>query len=241
MIRCIIIDDELPAIDVLKRYIERLPNFELIGFETNPVAGIELIQREQPDVVFLDIQMEELNGIEVAQLLGDSSKIVFCTAYSEFAVTSYEYDAVDYLMKPVEFGRFVKAARRVADSLQQQMTGGTELLPDDYIYIKAGKRGKMVRIDLADVEFVEALGNYVSFGIIAGEQMPAYLKLKDLETNLPSQLFMRVHRSFIVALSQIAGIDQGEIILKANERRIPIGANYKELFLERMKNKLMIR
>jgi two-component system LytT family response regulator len=240
MIRCVIIDDELPAIHVLKRYIERLPNFELVGFETNPLVGIELVKREKPDVVFLDIQMDELNGIGVAEILGDCTKIVFCTAYSEFAVTSYELDAVDYLMKPIEFNRFVKATQRVSSSLQQQLATSMDAIPNDYIYIKAGQKGKMIKIDLDDIDFVEAMGNYVSFSR-AGEKTLAYLKLKDLESSLPGSQFMRVHRSFIVSLRQISKMENSELVLKTNGQRIPIGAIYKEVFLERMREKLMER
>src|SRR5438046_5832475 len=111
MIRCVIIDDEQHAIDVLKKYIGRLGNLQLVGTETNPLAGIEIVKKEKPDVVFLDIQMDEMSGIEVMKIIGNTTKVVFCTAYSEFAVTSYDLEAVDYLMKPIEFNRFAKAVQ----------------------------------------------------------------------------------------------------------------------------------
>lgn len=238
MIRCVIIDDEQPAIHVLKRYIERVPNFEIVGTETNPLAGIELIKKESPDVVFLDIQMDELNGIEVVKLIDDKIKVVFCTAYSEFAVTSYEFDAVDYLMKPIEFNRFLKAVHRVADVLSHRSSANPEAIPNDYIYIKAGKRGKLLKIDLDDIEYVEALNNYVTFHC-GGQSTMAYLSLKDLENRLPASQFIRIHKSFIVALKQISLMENNELILKKGQVRIPIGASYKEVFLERMKDRLM--
>jgi DNA-binding LytR/AlgR family response regulator len=238
MIRSVIIDDESPAIKVLKRYIDRLPNIEVVGTETNPLAGIELIRAEKPDVVFLDIQMDELSGIEVAKLIGDKIKIVFCTAYSEFAVTSYEFDAVDYLMKPIEFNRFVKAVQRVTDALAHRSTAQLEGIPNDYIYVKAGRRGKLLKIDFDDIDFVESLNNYVTFhrGAVA---TPAYLSLKELELKLPASQFMRVHKSFIVAVKQISSMENNQLILKNGSMRIPIGASYKEIFLESMKDKLM--
>lgn len=238
MIRCVIIDDELPAIRVLKRYIDRLPNLELVGAETNPLAGIEVIKKEKPDVVFLDIQMDELSGIEVMKILGDRTKVVFCTAYSEFAVTSYEFDAVDYLMKPIEFNRFVKAVQRVSDVLVHQSSITVEAIPNDYIYIKAGQRGKVLKIDLDDIDYVQGMNNYVAF--YRGKQKTlAYLNLKELEERLPASQFMRVHKSFIVALKQISFMENNELILKNIPVKIPIGANYREAFLEKMRSKLM--
>lgn len=238
MIRCVIIDDEQPAINVLKRYIDRIPNLELVGTETNPIAGIELIKNENPDVVFLDIQMEQLNGIEVVKILGDRTKIVFCTAYSEFAVTSYEFDAVDYLMKPIEFNRFLKAVQRVSDVLSHRSFCNLEAIPNDYIYVKAGKRGKLLKIDLDDIDYVEALNNYVAFHQ-GKRQTVAYLSLKEVEEKLPKSQFMRIHKSFVVALKQISSMENNELVLKNVSERIPIGASYKEVFLEKMKSKLM--
>ncbi|OJW31497.1 MAG: hypothetical protein BGO54_13625 [Sphingobacteriales bacterium 46-32] len=238
MIRCVIIDDEQPAINVLKKYIDRLPNLELIAAETNPLLGIEIVKKEKPDVVFLDIQMDEMNGIEVMKILGDSTNVVFCTAYSEFAVTSYELDAIDYLMKPIEFNRFVKAVQRVTDAVAHQPCSNPEAIPNDYIFVKAGQRGKMLKIDLDDIDFVEGMNNYVAFH--RGQQKTlAYLTMKELEERLPNSQFMRVHKSYIVALKQISSMENNELILKKLPKRIPIGANYKDAFMERMKNKLM--
>lgn len=238
MIKCIIIDDELPAINVLKRYIARVTNMELISFSTNPLEGIELIKREKPDVVFLDIQMDEMNGIDVAMKIGDTSKIVFCTAYSEFAVTSYEFDAVDYLMKPIEFNRFQKAAQRISDVLSHQSSATVEAIPNDYMYIKAGQKGKLLKIDIDDIDFVQGMNNYVAF-FRNGQKTLAYLSLKELEQRLPSSQFMRVHKSYIVALRKISQMENNELVLKKLSKRIPIGANYKERLLEQMRSKLM--
>lgn len=238
MIRCVIIDDEEPAINILKKYIERLPNLELVKTETNPLLGIEMIKREKPDVVFLDIQMDEMNGIDVMKILGDSVNVVFCTAYSEFAVTSYDLDAVDYLMKPIEFNRFVKAVKRINDVISHQQCADSEAIPNDYIFVKAGQRGKMLKIDLDDIDFVEGMNNYVAFHR-GSQKTLAYLTMKELEERLPGSQFIRVHKSFIVALKQISLMENNELALKKLSKRIPIGANYKDAFIERMKNRLM--
>ena len=238
MIKCVIIDDEQPAINVLKKYISRIPNLKLVGEETNPLLGIEIVKATLPDVVFLDIQMDEMNGIEVMKIIGDSTKVIFCTAYSEFAVTSYELEALDYLMKPIDFNRFVKSVQRVADILTHQPSVFTEALPNDYIFVKAGQRGKMLKIDLDDIDYVEAMNNYIAFHRGAQKTL-VYLSMKELEERLPTSDFMRIHKSYIVALKQISSMENNELILKKSQCRIPIGANYKELFMKRMENKLL--
>jgi two-component system, LytTR family, response regulator len=238
MIKCVIIDDEQPAINVLKKYISRLPNLKLVGTETNPLLGIEIIKTELPDVVFLDIQMDEMNGIEVMKIIGDNTKVIFCTAYSEFAVTSYELDALDYLMKPIDFNRFVKSVQRVTDTLSHQPSSFSEALLNDYIFVKAGQRGKMLKIDLDDIDYVEAMNNYIAFHR-GSQKTLAYLTMRELEERLPSSEFMRIHKSYIVSLKQISSMENNELILKKDQSRIPIGANYKEIFLKRMEQKLM--
>jgi DNA-binding LytR/AlgR family response regulator len=238
MIRCVIIDDERQAINVIKKYVGRLPNMELAGAETNPLLGIELIKKEKPDVVFLDIQMDEMNGIEIMKLLGKSTCVVICTAYSEFAVTGYDLEAIDYLMKPIEFNRFVKAVQRVSDTLSHKSTINDKAIPNDYIFVKAGQRGKMLKIDLDDIDFVEGMSNYVSFQR-GSQKTLAYLTLKELEDRLPGSQFIRVHKSYIVSLREISLMENNELLLKKQHKRIPIGANYKEAFMEKMKNKLM--
>lgn len=238
MIKCMIIDDEQPAINVLKKYISQLPDLKLIATETNPLLGIEIIKTEKPELVFLDIQMDEMNGIEVMKIIHNISKVIFCTAYSEFAVTSYELDAVDYLMKPIDFNRFAKAVQRVTDSIAQQPSVFTEPLLNDYIFVKTGQRGKMLKIDLDDIDYVEAMNNYIAFHW-GGQKTLAYLTMKELEERLPSGSFIRIHKSYIVALKQISSMENNELILKKISTRIPIGANYKEIFMKRMEQKLM--
>jgi two-component system, LytTR family, response regulator len=238
MIKCVIIDDEQPAINVLKKYISQLPGLKLIATETNPVSGIEIIKAEKPELVFLDIQMDEMNGIEVMKIIRDTSKVIFCTAYSEFAVTSYELDAVDYLMKPIDFNRFVKAVQRVTDNIAQQPSVFTEALANDYIFVKTGQKGKMLKIDLDDIDYVQAMNNYIAFHT-GGQKILAHLTMRELEERLPSASFIRVHKSYIVALKQISSVENYELILKKIRLRIPIGTNYREIFMKRMEQKLM--
>lgn len=239
MIKCVVIDDEQPAIDVIENYIKRVPNLELAGFSTNPLIGIELVKQHKPDVVFLDIQMDEMNGIEVMKIISPDTKVVFCTAYSEFAVASYDLDAVDYLVKPVAFNRFVKAVQRVSNLIHPQSVDTIETsIPNDYIFVKTEHKGKIVKIDLDDIDFIEGMSNYVT--IHRGTQKTlVYSTLKDLEERLPQDTFTRVHKSFIVAITQINAIDNGDIILKNRPERIPISLSYKEAFMHKMQSKLL--
>ncbi len=238
MIRCVIIDDEQPAINVLKNYISRLPNLKLIATETNPINGIEIIKDQKPDLVFLDIQMDEMNGIAVMQCIDHITKVIFCTAYSEFAVTSYELEAVDYLMKPIDYNRFLKAVQRFADMTGKQSFVNNEPLMNDYIFVKSGQRGKMLKIELNDIDYVQGMNNYIAFNC-GNDVTLAYLSMKDIEERLPPDAFIRVHKSYIVALKQISIIENNELILKKTNSRIPIGTIYKDMFLKRMANKLM--
>ncbi len=237
MIRCIIIDDEKAAIAVLTRFVERMPEMELVGVSTNPLTGLELIKTEKPHVVFLDIQMEKKDGIELAKEIGQMTKIVFCTAYFEYAAQSYDLNAVDYLLKPVEFARFKIAVQKVNDAITGHSTP-VEAIKDDYILVKHGDRGKLQKIDIDDIVYIQAMNNYVSFHCPPQKTL-AYLSLKELEYRLPSCGFIRVHKSYIVSVKYIKAVDNNEIIMKREDKRIPIGANYKESFLEKLKGNLI--
>lgn len=229
MIRCFILDDELPAIKVLKRYIKKMPQVVLIGYATNPLEGMARILQEKPDLVFLDIQMDDMNGIDVMRIIRQQTKVVFCTAYTEYAVTSYELEAVDYLLKPIEFDRFVKAVQRVESLLQQEEPVAQR---GDYIYVKRGLRGKFLKVDFAAIDYVQASGNYVRI-YKDDKYVLSYHSLKEMDERLPDDSFMRIHKSFIVALAQIQEIEYNEVILKS-QRRLPVGIRFRELFLKRL-------
>ncbi|GGH68867.1 DNA-binding LytR/AlgR family response regulator [Filimonas zeae] len=238
MIKCVIIDDEQLAINVIEMYVKKMPNLQLVGTATNPLVGIELVQQHKADLVFLDIQMDEMGGIDVMKVLGPAVKVVFCTAFSEFAVQSYELDAVDYLMKPVAFSRFVKAVQRVSNVILSQSALIPDAIPDDYIFVKAEQKGKMIKINVDDIDFVEAMGNYVAFQR-GRDRILAYLTMKDLEERLPASQFMRVHKSFIVALKSISSVENGELLMHDTQMRVPLSATYKQGFMDRMRSRLM--
>lgn len=236
MIRCIIIDDERPAINVLKRFIGRLPDLELVATATNPIIGLQLIKSEKPHVVFLDIQMGAMDGMELAKAVGNTTKIVFCTAFLEYAAQSYEVNAVDYLLKPIEFPRFKIAVQKVSDAITGHPTP-VEAIMHDYILVKHGDREKFLKIDIDDITYIQGMNNYVLF--YCPDKLMAYLTLKELEERLPSTNFIRIHKSYIISIKDIQAVIGNEIKMKKAVTPIPIGANYKEAFLAKIKGKLM--
>lgn len=235
-IKCVVIDDELPAIEVLEEFINRSSELELIGSATDPFKGVEMIREKQPDVVFLDVQMQELSGLDVKQLIGKDTLTVFCTAFSEYAIQSYELNAVDYLIKPVHHKRFLQTIDKIIERVLLKKPDQEE--NDGYIIIKTGHKGKVIKLDLDEIDYVEAFRNYVAF--YRGKQKTlSYNSLKEVEEKLPKKMFARVHKSFIVSVKQISAVEYGAILLKNSVRQIPIGNNYKSLLSERWKDKFI--
>lgn len=232
MIRCFIVDDELNAVNVLKRFIKRLPHLLLIGYETNPMQGIATIIREKPDLVFLDISMQEMNGIDVMKIVRQQTKVIFCTAFTEYAVKSYELGAVDYLLKPIGFDRFVEAVQRMQDVFTATLNAEINA---NHIYIKWGVKGKLIKIDFDEIDYMQAKSNYV--GIYRGENnILTYESMKEIDGRLPGNKFVRIHKSYIVALDKIAAIDNNVVVLK-NKVQLPISSNYKEGFMAKMRGR----
>lgn len=232
--RCYIIDDELPAIRIIEKYIAQIPDLVLLGKATNPLTAIEEMKKITPDVVFLDISMDEMNGLEVASFISKNTKVVFCTAYSEFALQSYDFEAVDYLVKPIGFARFLKAVEKVRKSQSAESINKRDnVLKEDYVFIKTEQKGKLIKINFDELDYVEAMSNYVAYHCGAKKTL-CYQTLKDAEDKLRSNTFIRVHKSYIVAIKQIIAIENNEIILKNATVKIPIGISYKESFLKKM-------
>lgn len=238
MIKCVIIDDEQPAINVLENYIKRVPYLQLLGTATNPVAGINLINSTQAELVFLDIQMDEMCGIDVMKVLAPNVKVIFCTAFSEFAVTSYELNAVDYLMKPIPFDRFAKAINKIMPVNNTNLINEAERTSNDYIFVKTEQKGKMVKIDLDDIDFIEAMNNYIAFYRGTSKTL-VYSTMKEIEGHLPSSKFLRIHKSYIIAINKIATVHNNCIILKNRSEQIPISITYKTAFMQVLTNKVL--
>ncbi|MDB5257041.1 MAG: chemotaxis protein CheY [Chitinophagaceae bacterium] len=228
-ISCIAIDDEPLALDVISHHAEKIPFLDLKAKITNAFDAIEWIQKTQVDLVFLDIQMPELTGFELLRTLQHKPLVIFTTAYPNFALESYELDAVDYLVKPIRFERLLKAVNKVKQRISnpiahKEITINSVSAPD-FIFIKT--EYKTIKIFLDDILFIESEKDYVAFQL-KNEKILSLLSIKSLEESLPSDNFVRVHRSFIIAFNKIDSIERNTVAI--GKKNIPIGDNYREMF-----------
>lgn len=235
MMNCIIVDDEQHAIDILKHYIEQSTQLNLAGSTTKPLVALEMVNNQQIDLIFLDIQMPELSGLDLIKALKGKTKIILTTAYSEFALESYELDVIDYLLKPIRFTRFLTAVQKAT---QEVKTPAIQKADDDYLFVKTESKGKLLKINLADIDYIEGMKNYV--GIYCnGKKTMVYTSMKELEERLKEKHFMRVHKSFIIPIAKLTGIEGNMIRLQNVSAEILIGENYKQELMRLIKDKMI--
>lgn len=236
MLNCFVIDDELPAIDVLEKYVKKIGLLNLIGSTTDPVEGIKVISEKKVDVVFLDIEMDHLSGMDVKRAIDPLIQVIFCTAHSEFAVESYEINAVDYLLKPISFERFTKAIGKLQHASLAASFHNHIPLKNDYIFVQVGGKGKMVKVNLADILYIESKKNFIQFHLDNGRTILLNSTMKNIEDQLGSRSFIRTHNSFIVSFEKVSEFEKNIVRLKGSEVLIPLGAVYKGHFMERIRN-----
>lgn len=232
---CIIIDDEPLAGNLLEDYIHRIPYLQLEKKCLTAVEGLAFLQSSTVDLMFLDINLPHLSGIELAKILPLEQKIIFTTAYTSYAVESYTINAVDYLLKPITFDRFIKSVEKAVTIKKHSLGTNPAQLPltNGNFFIKSGK--SMIKIQTTEIYCIEGLKDYVIFWL-ADERYIVYKKMKALEETLP-QHFMRVHHSFIVNLDHIKKIEDNHIYIL--DKQISITDKYKENFISFVKNRLM--
>jgi DNA-binding LytR/AlgR family response regulator len=239
MINCLIVDDEQHAIDILKHYIDQTPYLHLSASTTNPVEALRLLNEHNIDLIFLDIQMPELSGIDFIKAIQGGAKVILTTAYSEFALESYELGVVDYLLKPIRFARFLQAVQKVSQGKEEGGVAAESIQPeDDYIFVKTESKGKLLKINLADIDYIEGMKNYVAIHC-AGKKTLVYTSMKELEERLPQKSFLRVHKSFIIPVAKITGIEGNLLRLKDVKEEILIGESYKADLMEIIRNKMI--
>lgn len=238
---CIIIDDEQHAIDVLEHYVRQIPDLQLLASFTNPLEALQFLNKTPADLLFLDIQMPEISGLDLIRAIPNRTKTILTTAYSEFVTEGFELEVTDYLMKPIPFPRFLKAVQRV----QQAKTNNNAKEPvdtaepgDDYFFVKTELKGKIVKINFREIDYIEGEKNYVAI-YHAGVRTMALLNMKDLEERLHGRYFMRIHRSYIIPLEKIVAIEGNTVLLRGIKEKILLGDTYRAAFLERMKGKIM--
>ncbi len=236
-IRCIIIDDEPLARRGLKEYIGDTDFLELLAEFDNPLRATELVSSGQAQLLFLDIQMPRITGLDFFKSLPHPPPVIFTTAYPQFALDGFEVNALDYLVKPFSFERFLKAALRAREYYEMRETNTGQEAGSEYFFIKADN--KLVKIRFDEVLFVEALQNYVTIHTVTRKYM-TYLTFKSVEEYLPADRFLKVHKSYIVASGRIDSIEGNDI--RIGDRHIPISRNQKEDVLEKLlKNRFLKR
>jgi two-component system, LytTR family, response regulator len=239
MLRCYILDDEQHAIDVIVHYCKQTGYIEIIGTSTNPVEAMKIINSNPPDLLFIDIQMPDISGIDVIKSLTSRVNVIFTTAYSEFAAIGFELDVSDYLLKPISFPRFLKAVQKVLNAkVSNEMPHDTIAFEDDYFFVKTEAKGKMLKINMSEIDYIEGMKNYVAI-YHDGQKTLALLNMKDLEEKLSEKYFMRVQKSFIVALNKVTGVEGNMIRLKDIKAEILMGDTYKQKVQAFLKSKSM--
>ena len=233
MIKCIIVDDKPLAIDVLKHHIEKVPFLELVFATTNPLEGLDKIIAGGIDLVFLDIQMPELTGLQFIKIIKDRCLVIFTTAYAEYALEGFDNNAVDYLLKPISFERFYKAVEKAQFLLsalresENEQTKPVSRKEITHIFVKT--EYKLVRVNIADIVYVEGMQNYVTI-YTANEKIITLQTMKKTEEQLPSSQFVRIHKSFIVAINKINSIERNRIQIA--DQNIPLGETYRDTFYD---------
>jgi two-component system LytT family response regulator len=227
-IRCLAVDDEPLALKQIGAYIDKTPFFEKTALCSSAFEALQLVREGQIDLLFVDINMPDLNGMDFVKSLEQKIPVIFTTAYSEYAIEGFQVDALDYLLKPISYGQFLKTANKAKAWFDlNSKTPEPQQSNQDYIFVKAEHR--LIRIHLADIKYIEGSNEYIIIHLIKEKPVTTLMRMKNIETELPENMFMRVHRSFIVNLAQVKVIERNRIIFD-EKMYIPIGEQYKENF-----------
>ena len=221
MLKAIAIDDEPIALEIVKALAAKVPFVEIVGVYTDAYEGMKRLQQDRIDLIFLDIKMPDISGIEFIRSIPHPPMVIFTTAYSEHAVQSFELDAIDYLLKPFSATRFLKACNKAYELylLKRQSAGGAA--SPDHVFIKSGYG--QVRVKLDDILYVQSTGNYMQF-VLTEEKLLSRLTMTEAEALLPSPAFIRVHRSYLVASGKVSKVERDTLWI--GDKELPIGAGY---------------
>jgi DNA-binding LytR/AlgR family response regulator len=237
MISCIIIDDETHAIELLKSHVSKVSFLDLKSTFTNPLEAITLLNNQEIDLVFIDIQMSQLSGLDFIRLFPSKTKFIVTSAFKEYALESFEYEVIDYLLKPISFDRFLKSVQKAMNQLafsDQHAPADTQ----SYILVKTDIK-KLQKVELEEIVYIEGLKNYVSIQRGPQPSIITLLNLKDLENSLPKDRFIRVHKSYIISIDKITTIEGNQVFLKNTEESIPLSETYKTAFFDSLRQRII--
>ena len=227
-IKCLIVDDEPLAIEILESFVDRVDSLELVASCSNAVSAFDILKKERVDVLFLDIQMPKLTGIEFLKILNPAPKVIFTTAYRDYAVESYELNVADYLLKPIAFDRFLMAINKVmekenSESIRINQHPDNLLDSNPYLFLKADR--KMVKVLLNEITYIESLKDYVRVKLTGGKEVISHQKISYMEKKLPAECFLRIHKSYIISVNKIEAYNTSSVEVDGNE--LPVGRSYK--------------
>ncbi len=237
-IKCLAIDDEPLALKQIESYIEKTPFLEAVAFCHNAFEAMDILSQKEVDLLLVDINMPDLNGIDLVKSLSVKPKIIFTTAYSEYALEGFQVDAVDYLLKPISYPNFLKAVNKVKNrlELEEKAHSNEKPMEEENLYVKADY--KLVSIHIPEILYIESANEYIKIVLENGESVTTFMRLKSIEAELPQDRFMRVHRSFIVNLTKIKAVDRNRIMINS-KIKIPVGDLYKDIFQNYVEKKFV--
>jgi DNA-binding LytR/AlgR family response regulator len=236
-LRCLLIDDEPPALKVLESHISNINGLEIVAQCKNAIEALDVLHEKNVDLIFLDIKMPKILGTEFLRNLSHPPKVIFVTAYRDYAIEGYELDAIDYLVKPVSFERFLKAVTKA----KRMMSSGVSIEPNEsksqseaFMYLKVDKDMKKVILD--EIVYIESWKDYIKIFLTSGKSMLVKQSISSIENMLSDRKFLRVHRSYIVSVNKISGYNG--LSIKMNSTEIPIGRLYKQSVMEAIQSTL---
>ncbi|MDL2307982.1 LytTR family DNA-binding domain-containing protein [Bacteroidales bacterium OttesenSCG-928-B11] len=229
----LVIDDERLARTLMSEYVERIPQLSLVGALSNAMEAVGVLQEKEIDIILTDIEMPDMTGVDFVKTLSKTPAVIFTTAYSDYAVEGFELSAVDYLLKPISFPRFVQAINKAIESLDNQskptMVIKGDAATDDKNYITIKADYKIYKVNYEDLIYIEGQSEYVTFHT-KHRNITAYYALKNLELQLPEKQFIRIHKSYIVSVKYVEFIESNFVSVEGN--KIPIGASYKDTVID---------
>ena len=227
MMKCIIVDDEPLARDILMEFTGKVPFLELKASCKNGFEALEILQKEKIDLIFLDIQMPDINGIQLYKSLNYRPMVIFTTAYSNYAVTGFDLDAVDYLVKPFAFQRFLKAVNKAHEQIKEPRTTVSDT-NRDFLFVKDGT--KIIKVVYNDILYLEGMKDYVKIVLKEGKMVMPLISMQNIMEKLPAGQFVRIHRSYIVPLSKIETVEKNRVVIAG--KWLPVGNSYKNNLME---------